>query len=84
MVKYIREQIESILNQTMKVGEIVICGDGAIDEIVALFKALLDNKGVGNYRFIRNDEQLDITRNFEQCIKECTGDIYFTSDQDGR
>lgn len=56
MVKYIREQIESILNQTMKVGEIVICGDGAIDEIVALFKALLDNKGVGNYRFIRNDE----------------------------
>ena len=29
--KYIRKQIESILNQSMKVDEIIVCDDGSTD-----------------------------------------------------
>lgn len=81
---YIQEQIKSILDQTVRVGEIIISDDASKDKTVALAKTFLDNKGFKNYRIIRNDEQLGVTRNFEQCIKECTGDIIFTSDQDDR
>ena len=36
--KYICEQIESILNQSMKVDEIIVCDDGSSDSTIELLK----------------------------------------------
>ena len=36
--KYIRKQIESILNQSMKVDEIIVCDDGSTDKTVEILK----------------------------------------------
>ena len=36
--KFVCEQIESILNQSMKVDEIIICDDGSSDSTIELLK----------------------------------------------
>lgn len=36
--KYICEQIESILNQSTKVDEIIVCDDGSSDSTIELLK----------------------------------------------
>ena len=36
--KYICEQIESILNQSLKVDEIIVCDDGSSDSTIELLK----------------------------------------------
>ena len=40
--KYICEQIESILNQSMKVDEIIVCDDGSSDSTIELLKKYAD------------------------------------------
>jgi glycosyltransferase involved in cell wall biosynthesis len=79
--KYIEEQIDSILNQTLKVDEIVICDDLSSDkthEIIEKYKALYPN----TIRFYINDVNLRSVKNFEKAISLCTGEIIFLSDQD--
>lgn len=80
--RYLQEQIESILNQTVAVEEIVICDDGSTDQTISVAKKILDNRGFKNYHIIENKERLGVTRNFEKCIGSCTGDIVFICDQD--
>ena len=36
--KYIEKQIESILNQSLSVDEIIICDDGSTDNTIELMK----------------------------------------------
>ena len=41
--KYIKEQIDSIIHQTVEVDEIVISDDGSIDQTVAIIKEYVNN-----------------------------------------
>lgn len=79
--KYIKEQLDSILNQTLLPNEIIIGDDQSTDNTISIIKECLDNKKI-NYRIIINDTRLGVTKNFENVIKECSGDIVFTCDQD--
>lgn len=79
--KYIEEQLKSILNQTIKSNEIIICDDNSKDTTVAIIKKVLADVKV-NYKLIVNEENLGVTKNFEKAIKMATGDIIFFSDQD--
>jgi Glycosyltransferases involved in cell wall biogenesis len=79
--KYIEEQIQSILNQKRLPDEIVISDDNSCDDTLAVADHLLSSFGV-IYKIIKNQKNVGITRNFEQAIKECSGDIIFLSDQD--
>lgn len=79
--KYIKEQLESILNQTLPVYEIVICDDGSNDETIAIieqFQLDFPNK----ISLYQNQVNLGSTKNFEKAITICTGDYIFLSDQD--
>ena len=40
--RYIREQLESILNQTMPVDEIVVCDDGSTDNTLHIIESIRD------------------------------------------
>src|SRR5229473_3497394 len=80
-VKYLQEQLDSIASQEMKVAEIVISDDGSSDstsEVVAAFS----RKHAALVRFRKNANRLGYTKNFEQAISLCRGDIIFLSDQD--
>lgn len=78
---YIQEQIESILNQTLPVDEIVVCDDGSADNTVSIIQQIA--KAVPEkIRLIRNNTNIGLCANFMKAISLCKGDIVFLSDQD--
>lgn len=78
--KYIREQINSILSQTIQDYELVICDDCSTDETVSV----LDYYANKDPRIIvvKNRENIGFKRNFEKAISLCIGDYIALSDQD--
>ena len=78
--KFIEQQINSILNQTIKVDEIIVCDDKSTDATVSILKELQ----VANpcIVIIENEINLRSTKNFEKAIQRCSGDYIFLADQD--
>ncbi|WP_281322430.1 glycosyltransferase family 2 protein [Flavobacterium aestivum] len=79
--KYIKAQLESILNQTINIDEIIICDDGSNDntiELISKFQAENPNK----ISLYSNPINLGSNKNFEKAISICSGDYIFLSDQD--
>lgn len=79
--KYIREQIDSILEQSLKVDEIVVCDDGSTDKTLSIL-AEFENKFPDIFKIHINEKNLRSVKNFEKTISLCTGEIIFLSDQD--
>jgi len=78
--KFIEQQINSILNQSISIDEIVICDDQSTDKTVEILKKLQsEHKAIV---VIENEINLRSTKNFEKAISLCTGDFIFLSDQD--
>lgn len=79
--RYIREQIQSILNQTMRVDEIVVCDDGSKDNTIQVVRELAKNIDV-QIRIYENEKSMGVKGNFKKAIELCDGDYVFLSDQD--
>lgn len=77
---YIEEQLCSILEQTVRVDEIIICDDRSTDNTVLLIKSFQNTNP--HITLSVNNEQLGSTRNFLKGIKRTSGNIIFLSDQD--
>lgn len=75
--KYIEEQLFSILDQLGKDDEIIISDDYSTDNTVEVIKKLLDSR----IKLFFNKEK-GYTSNFENALKQVSGDIVFISDQD--
>lgn len=78
--KYIRQQLDSILNQTMPVDEIVVCDDCSTDSTCEIISSY-----VGKYphiKLIKNNVNVGFRKNFESAVLISQGDIIFLSDQD--
>lgn len=78
---YIKKQLDSILTQTQKVDEIVICDDGSTDDTIAIIRAY-QNNNPGTIHLYQNEVQLGSTKNMEKCLGLVKGDIVFLADQD--
>lgn len=79
--KFLKTQLESILNQTVKVNEIIVCDDLSTDKT----KEILDYyaKSYPNlFKIYHNKKNLKSNKNFEKAIKLTTGEYIFLSDQD--
>ncbi|MEQ1734866.1 MAG: glycosyltransferase, partial [Rhodoglobus sp.] len=88
--RFVAEQVDSILAQTMAVDEIVLSDDASTDatvalarDRVALFLAQNPSSRV-QLRVIENTQALGVTRNFEQAIRATAGEVVVLSDQDDR
>lgn len=79
--KYLREQLDSIINQTVPVDEIVVCDDGSTDTTLAILEEYR-MKHPGIFKIHINNQNLGYVKNFEQAINLCKGDIILLSDQD--
>ena len=78
---YIRDQLDSILAQTFPPSEIVICDDGSSDETIDILKEYRTNySNIVNIHL--NEQNIGTTKNFEKCIRSCSGDMIALSDQD--
>lgn len=78
--KWIHEQVESIMTQTVQDFELVICDDCSTDttwEILNTFK-----KKDSRIHIYRNTLNLGFKKNFEKVISLCKGDLIALSDQD--
>jgi glycosyltransferase involved in cell wall biosynthesis len=79
--RYLGEQLDSIARQTILPVELVLCDDGSVDatpEIVAKFARSAPFK----VNFVRNPTTLGSTKNFEQAIRLCRGELIALCDQD--
>ncbi|GAB1401189.1 hypothetical protein MASR1M68_01000 [Elusimicrobiota bacterium] len=77
--KYLEEQLKSLAEQTLKADEVVVCDDNSSDNTVAILNEYKDKL---NIKLTVNKTNLGVTKNFEQAISLCSGDIIFLCDQD--
>ena len=79
--EFLPQQLQSIVAQLRPPDEIIICDDGSTDKTQALLKEFAAKSPVPvSLRF--NDQNLGSSKNFEQAIRLCTGDVIALSDQD--
>lgn len=75
--KYIKEQLDSIINQLDKNDEIIISDDGSSDNTINIIESYNDNRIVLYKNYFKN-----VVLNFEFAIGKSRGDYIFLSDQD--
>ena len=78
---FLPQQLESIRGQTRLPDEVVICDDGSSDRTLDIVYKFTE---VAQFpvKIIRNDTTLGSSRNFEQAVRLCSGDLIALSDQD--
>ena len=76
--QYIEQQLQSIINQTTPVDEIIICDDGSTDETCNIIKRFDDKRII----LVCNPQNLGYIENFYQAIARTSGDYIFLADQD--
>lgn len=79
--RFLEKQLNSVLNQTIAVDEIIICDDNSSDETIKIINIYQD-KNPGLIRVFQNKPGLGTIKNFEKAISKTTGDLIFLSDQD--
>ncbi len=78
--KYIQKQLESILNQTYSILEIIICDDMSKDRTVEIIKEYA--KKDSRIKLYINEKNLGFKKNFERVISLCSGSYIALADQD--
>jgi glycosyltransferase involved in cell wall biosynthesis len=78
--RYLKDQLESILSQTLPVDEIVVCDDGSTDQTIPIINFYQQHFPF--IRLVNNDHNLGGKKNFEKALSLCTGDTIFLCDQD--
>ncbi|MEA2020071.1 MAG: glycosyltransferase family 2 protein [Campylobacterota bacterium] len=76
--RYIKEQLDSILDQLEVNDEVVISDDSSTDNTIEIIKSYNDIK----IRLFENQKFKSPIYNFENALKQANGDIIILSDQD--
>ena len=79
--KFLQSQLDSILNQSVAVDEIVVCDDCSTDETLQILENYSE-KHPSIFKIHQNQDNLGYRKNFEQAINHCTGELIFLCDQD--
>lgn len=77
--KYLKEQLDSIYNQTYKNIEVIVCDDCSNDNTVKILEEYKNKYGL---KYFINKVNLGYVKNFEKAISLCNGDYIALSDQD--
>lgn len=79
---YIKEQLDSIRQQTKQVDEVVVVDDCSTDQTTSVVKMYLEQYPEVNIKLYQNDHNLGYKKNFQKALSLCQGDIIFLCDQD--
>ncbi|MFZ2038564.1 MAG: glycosyltransferase [Minisyncoccia bacterium] len=79
--KYLKERLESIINQTYKPHEIIFLDDNSKDNSVSLAKKILSKTTIP-YRIIKNDINAGCFRQWVKGIQLATGDLIWIAEAD--
>lgn len=86
--RFVREQVRSICLQSLPPQEIVLSDDASTDGCVELARRTVDECRAErpalrlDLRVLQNSASLRVTKNFEQAVGACTGELIALSDQD--
>lgn len=78
--KFLREQLDSILAQSVSDFELVVCDDCSSDSTWAILQEY--EKKDARIKTVHNERNLGFVKNFEKAISLCKGDYIALSDQD--
>lgn len=78
--RYLRTQLESLLQQTYPHFELVIVDDVSTDDTWFILQSYAEKDN--RIRILRNDVNLGYNKNFEKAFSLCLGDYIAVSDQD--
>ena len=78
--KYLKEQLDSIINQKYKNIEIIITDDCSNDNTISIIKQY--QKKHKQIKLYKNQKNLGFIKNFEKAISLCQGDYIALADQD--
>lgn len=79
--KYLQKQLESIASQSFPPSELIVCDDGSSDATVDILDKFSKTVSFA-VRIFHNKVNLGSTKNFEQAISLCAGDVIALCDQD--
>lgn len=79
--RHIGEQLASIVRQHRLPDELIICDDGSRDETLEIIERCKSSAGFPVHTHV-STENLGSTKNFEQAVRLCRGDVIALSDQD--
>ena len=77
---FLREQVDSILNQSYQDFNLIISDDGSTDETYKILKEY--EKKDSRIRLFRQEKNLGLIQNFEFLLKQVSSDYFMFSDQD--
>ena len=80
--EFIKEQLDSIKNQTLPPDEVVICDDVSKDNTVSVVEQYIKDNSLQGWSIERNATNLGFGANFSKALGKATGDYIFFSDQD--
>lgn len=80
--KYIIEQLDSLVNQTMYIDCIKIYDDLSSDNSIEIVHNWIKENNIENIEIIKNKENKGYVRNFLDALFEVKGDYIFLCDQD--
>jgi len=79
--EFLREQLNSLVDQTLIPGEVVIADDGSIDDSVEVVEAFARTAPFA-VKVLRAERNSGYVRNFNKALSFCGGDVVFLCDQD--
>jgi len=77
--KYLRKQLDSLVNQTYKNFELIVQDDCSSDQTVEVLNSYKDKLNIEVYQ---NDKNIGYIKNFETVLKRAQGDFIAMCDQD--
>lgn len=80
--KYIEQQLNSIIGQTMPPDVLIISDGNSSDNTVSICRKILSSQTNIEYKIIENDTNMNVTDNFQRAITECDTKYIFFCDQD--
>lgn len=81
--KYIGKQLDSILGQTRKADEVILCDDCSRDRTVEIVRQFIERNGLQeSWKLYCNTENKGYPGNYYYAMSLCTGDAVFLADQD--
>ena len=75
--EYIVEQLDSIINQSYPVDEIIICDDKSTDRTVGVITEYISRKKIREIKLYENSENLGFAENFNKALNLAKGDYIF-------
>lgn len=80
--KYLREQMDSLREQTMPIDEVIIMDDCSTDHTPDLVSAYIKEYNLKGWNLIQNEQNQGWKKNFKSGFDLATGDYIFPCDQD--